>query len=410
MSGGRLDATSSCPTTRASGPRCRSTIPGYRSTRLARADAAARHAARGAARRSTGPCSATDALGELDPDLTRQHDGEPLGERIIVTGRVLDEDGRPIRDTLVEVWQANAAGRYQPRGRPASGAARPELLRRRPLPHRRRRPLPLRHDQARLVPVGEPRERVAAGAHPLLALRPRVHAAARDADVLPRRPAVRVRPDLQLGARPEVARAARSRASTSTTTQPRVGARATSGTSCSAAAARHDADRGAVVTLPRTPSQTVGPFYAIGLCRRDRERARRRRTTGRDPADRARCSTAPATPIGDGMVEVWDAGRQALGPLRHRRRRRASRSSSRSRPRGRQAPHLDVLVFARGLLRHQLTRIYFPDEAEANAADPVLSGARRGRPRDARRRCRRMAALRFDIRMQGDRATVFFAH
>jgi protocatechuate 3,4-dioxygenase beta subunit len=47
-----------------------------------------------------------------DADLTRQHRGEPLGERIIVTGRVLDEDGQPVRNTLVEVWQANAAGRY----------------------------------------------------------------------------------------------------------------------------------------------------------------------------------------------------------------------------------------------------------------------------------------------------------
>ena len=47
-----------------------------------------------------------------DADLTRQHPGEPLGERIIVTGRVLDADGLPVRNTLVEVWQANSAGRY----------------------------------------------------------------------------------------------------------------------------------------------------------------------------------------------------------------------------------------------------------------------------------------------------------
>jgi protocatechuate 3,4-dioxygenase beta subunit len=51
-------------------------------------------------------------LGRLDHDLTRQHDGEPLGERMIVTGRVLDGDGRPIRGQLIEIWQANAAGRY----------------------------------------------------------------------------------------------------------------------------------------------------------------------------------------------------------------------------------------------------------------------------------------------------------
>ena len=52
------------------------------------------------------------AIGETDNDLTRQHAGEPLGERIVVAGRVLDEDGRAVPDTLVELWQCNAAGRY----------------------------------------------------------------------------------------------------------------------------------------------------------------------------------------------------------------------------------------------------------------------------------------------------------
>jgi protocatechuate 3,4-dioxygenase beta subunit len=52
----------------------------------------------------------------LDHDLTRQHEGEPLGERIVVGGRVLDADGRPLRNTLVEIWQANAAGRYLHKG------------------------------------------------------------------------------------------------------------------------------------------------------------------------------------------------------------------------------------------------------------------------------------------------------
>jgi len=47
-----------------------------------------------------------------DADLTLQHEGRPLGERIIVSGRVTDSDGHPVRHTLVEVWQANAAGRY----------------------------------------------------------------------------------------------------------------------------------------------------------------------------------------------------------------------------------------------------------------------------------------------------------
>jgi protocatechuate 3,4-dioxygenase beta subunit len=60
----------------------------------------------------TGPVYGHDPIEELDNDLTRQHKGEPLGERIIVTGRVLDSNGRPIPNTLVEIWQANAAGRY----------------------------------------------------------------------------------------------------------------------------------------------------------------------------------------------------------------------------------------------------------------------------------------------------------
>jgi protocatechuate 3,4-dioxygenase, beta subunit len=51
-------------------------------------------------------------IGDTDNDLTRQHAGEPLGERIIVSGRILDEDGRPVPDRLVEIWQCNAAGRY----------------------------------------------------------------------------------------------------------------------------------------------------------------------------------------------------------------------------------------------------------------------------------------------------------
>jgi len=71
----------------------------------------------------TGPLLGEGRVGEIDADLTRQHPGEPLGERIIVHGRVLDGNGRPIPHTLVEVWQANSAGRY------------PHSLDRHPAPH-----------------------------------------------------------------------------------------------------------------------------------------------------------------------------------------------------------------------------------------------------------------------------------
>jgi protocatechuate 3,4-dioxygenase, beta subunit len=60
----------------------------------------------------SGPLYGHHPIGETDSDLTRQHSGEPLGERIIVSGCVLDENGRAVPDTLVEIWQANAAGRY----------------------------------------------------------------------------------------------------------------------------------------------------------------------------------------------------------------------------------------------------------------------------------------------------------
>ena len=61
----------------------------------------------------TAPAYGDLAFGELDNDLTRQHAGEPLGERISVSGRLLGSDGRPVTGQLVEIWQANAAGRYR---------------------------------------------------------------------------------------------------------------------------------------------------------------------------------------------------------------------------------------------------------------------------------------------------------
>jgi protocatechuate 3,4-dioxygenase beta subunit len=85
--------------------------PGYRSTEL-------RHPLRPLLplphrlTEITGPLLGAERVTPADADLTTQHAGEPLGERIIVTGRLLDGAGRPVPDTLIEVWQANAAGRY----------------------------------------------------------------------------------------------------------------------------------------------------------------------------------------------------------------------------------------------------------------------------------------------------------
>ena len=86
--------------------------PGYRSTRW-RAPDRPLVTLPEEFHRLDGPVFGEDAVTELDSDLTRQHEGEPLGERIIISGRLLGDDGRAIPNALIEIWQANAGGRYR---------------------------------------------------------------------------------------------------------------------------------------------------------------------------------------------------------------------------------------------------------------------------------------------------------
>jgi protocatechuate 3,4-dioxygenase alpha subunit len=162
------------------------------------------------------------------------------------------------------------------------------------------------------------------------------------------------------------------------------------------------------VTLPRTASQTVGPFYTIGLCSRPEN----------ELADRSEGGAAQLTgqlfdgqgaPVNDGLIELWDAAGGRWGRSGTDADGRFAFVVTKPAALPGQAPRFDVFVFARGLLRHQLTRIYFPDEAQANAGDPVLSSL------DDADRATLLAeqgdgSLRFDIRLQGERATVFFQH
>jgi protocatechuate 3,4-dioxygenase beta subunit len=85
--------------------------PAYRSTAL-RAPARALVPLPQGLTEVTGPLLGAERVTAADADLTLGHPGEPLGERIILTGRVLDSDGRPVPDALIEIWQANASGRY----------------------------------------------------------------------------------------------------------------------------------------------------------------------------------------------------------------------------------------------------------------------------------------------------------
>jgi len=166
------------------------------------------------------------------------------------------------------------------------------------------------------------------------------------------------------------------------------------------------------MTLPLTPSQTVGPYFAIGLSRRPENELV-------PPGSERAFTLAGRVLDGDGvgvpdaMVEIWQADpsgeyRPDFGWGRAGTDAEGRYSFVTTRPGSveGQAPHIVMLAFMRGLLKPVLTRVYFPDE-EANAADLVLSGL----PEDVRPRL--VAAVdgdtvRFDVRMQGEDETPFF--
>ena len=171
-------------------------------------------------------------------DLTRRHSGEPLGERIIVTGRVLDEDGRPLPERAGRGLAGERGRPLPPRGRPAPGPARPELLGRRPL----RSPTPRAATaSSRSSPAptrGGTTQNAWRPAHIHFSVFGRPFTQRLVTQMyFPGDPLFPYDPIFNSRSRPEGSRAARSLASTSTTTRARVGARATSGTSCSAGAA-----------------------------------------------------------------------------------------------------------------------------------------------------------------------------
>jgi len=185
--------------------------------------------------------------------------------------------------------------------------------------------------------------------------------------------------------------------------------------------------------LVPAPSQTSGPFLSIGLLRDHVGPSVVSEDDPRAIRIRGRLLDGNGDPVPDGLIEIWQAN--VAGRYAHEEDTRTDipledgfRGFGRSgtvddgwfefvtvkpgrvpAPDGElQAPHIVVLVFARGLLKHLVTRLYFPDESEANGADPILSELDEteratliGRAEDG--------GLRFDIRLQGDGETTFFA-
>jgi protocatechuate 3,4-dioxygenase, alpha subunit len=184
-----------------------------------------------------------------------------------------------------------------------------------------------------------------------------------------------------------------------------------------------------------TPSQTVGPFLAIGLPWADGPYVVPEGTPGAITIT-GRVLDGAGEPVPDALVETWQADsdsrfdhpddpRGAVKPTTPGFRgfgRCATDQDGRYRivtvrpgplpcpDGGTEAPHLDVSVFARGLLDRVVTRIYFTDETQANVADPVLSGIAEPERRETLLAVQAGQAgeFLFDIRLRGERETVFF--
>jgi protocatechuate 3,4-dioxygenase alpha subunit len=197
------------------------------------------------------------------------------------------------------------------------------------------------------------------------------------------------------------------------------------------------------MSMKQTPSQTVGPYFAYGLTARQYHypfgqvadgRLRRGQVAGEPIRLTGRVLDGNGQPVDDAMIEIWQAN--AAGRFHHPLDQRADRpldpgflgfgrcgtgtredlsfcfETIKPGPAGPgQAPFISVLLFMRGLLSHAYTRLYFEDEAAANAADPVLNlvpAERRATLVARRTHTATGVEYRFDIRMQGPQETVFF--
>ena len=186
--------------------------------------------------------------------------------------------------------------------------------------------------------------------------------------------------------------------------------------------------------LTQTPSQTVGPFFAYGLIFGGDNVLVDERTSGERLYIEGRVIDGDGQPVPDALVEIWQA--DAQGIYKHPADPQHERVDSHFRGFGRaetadegrfwfktirpgrvawddeqlQAPHVNVRVFARGMLIHAVTRLYFADE-EANQADPLLNSLppeRRPTLIARREESADLPTYHFDIHLQGPRETVFF--
>jgi protocatechuate 3,4-dioxygenase alpha subunit len=184
--------------------------------------------------------------------------------------------------------------------------------------------------------------------------------------------------------------------------------------------------------LGPTPSQTVGPFFELGLLDPPRPELVSADTPGAICIEGA-VFDGQGAPVPDAMIEIWQAapsgryahpddprenlplldgftgfgrnGTDAAGRFWFRTAKPGSVPWVDGRM---QAPHLNLSIFARGLLHRLVTRLYFPDEPEANAADPLLASLPDPELRSSLIAVEQDGGLRFDIHLQGEGETCFF--
>lgn len=357
-------------------------------------------------RRTPGPNFSRIPYRDGEADLNHQHPGQPIGQRIILFGRVLDSAGRPVPRTLIETWQVNGAGRYAdptdagflPLDPNFTGAGRCitgedgsfEFLTLRPAAYPGQRGGLYRPSHIHVSVFG-----------PYLASRLITQCYFADDPLLKRDPIFQSVQNTN-GLRRMTAEFVGER----TELNGEDSALAyhwdivlRGGTPASPASAREDAET-------TSPSQTIGPLYGFALMWPGSELAA---DPGQPGSVRIRgrvfdgAGAVVAYP--EVMLELW-AGDQFA---RTRTDPDGTFTAVLAKPTAStgQAPHVNAAVFSRGLLKQAQTRMYFPDEAAANAADPVLTAV----PADRRPRLiarQDGGGLVFDIHLQGDQETVFF--
>ena len=175
------------------------------------------------------------------------------------------------------------------------------------------------------------------------------------------------------------------------------------------------------MSAARTPSQTIGPFFGLGLPWPEGPNAAAAGAPGLMRLC-GRVSDGRGDPVPDALIETWQAdgagrfdaagfrgfarcptdgdGQYAITTVKPGILRGADGATL--------APHLAVSVFARGLLKRLVTRVYFPDEVAANGADPVLARVADPRARATLIAVREPGGYRFDVCLQGEAQTVFF--